>query len=59
MVNKFILSPLLHTICQFEKYFTKSKEEFGFTLKYLLSMFFTTAMMTIFVDVLTKNNIYS
>jgi hypothetical protein len=25
-INKFLISPLLHQICHFEKYFTKSKE---------------------------------
>jgi hypothetical protein len=26
IVNKFIISPILHEICHFEKYFTKTKE---------------------------------
>jgi hypothetical protein len=53
------MSPILHRICIFEKYFTKTKEEYAFTLKYLLSMFFTTAMMTVLVEAITKDNFFT
>jgi hypothetical protein len=58
-VNKFIICPILHHICHFEKYFTKTKEEYGFTVKYLLSMFFTSAVMTILVEGIANKNIYA
>jgi hypothetical protein len=58
-VNKFILAPILHYIAHFEKHPTKDKEEYSFGLKYTLSLFFTTALMTLLVEDVTLHNIYA
>jgi hypothetical protein len=49
LLNKFVLTVIIQKICVFQKYSTKSKEQFSFTLKYSISTFFTTAIMTLLV----------
>ncbi len=49
---------MLHKISHSEYYLTKTSEEYSYSLKYLLSMFFTSALMTVFVEGLTHKNYY-
>jgi hypothetical protein len=57
--NKFCISAILHYFTDIEMHRTGSEFEFSFGLKYTLGLFFTTALMTIFVEDLGFNNIYS
>jgi hypothetical protein len=57
--NKFCISYILHVFTDIEMHRTGSEYEFSFGLKYTLGLFFTTAMMTIFVEDLGFHNIYS
>jgi hypothetical protein len=57
--NKFCISYILHLFTDIEMHRTGSEFEYSFGLKYTLGLFFTTAMMTIFVEDLGFNNIYS
>jgi hypothetical protein len=47
--NKFCISYILHLFTDIEMHRTGSEFEFSFGLKYTLGLFFTTALMTIFV----------
>lgn len=58
-INKFIIAPILHIIAEYEMHPTKDKEEYSFGLKYTLSLFFTTALMTLVVEDATLHNIYA
>lgn len=49
---------VLHHFTHIEKHATSDREQFSFAFKYALGMFFTTALMTLFVEAITYNNFY-
>jgi hypothetical protein len=57
--NKFLFSFILHLFTDVEMHRTGGEYEFSFGLKYTLGLFFTTALMTLFVEDLSFHNIYS
>jgi hypothetical protein len=57
--NKFIFSFILHHFTDIEMHRTGGEYEFSFGLKYTLGLFFTTALMTLFVEDFSFHNIYS
>ena len=59
LFNKFIFSFILHLFTDVEMHRTGGEYEFSFGLKYTLGLFFTTALMTLLVEDLSFNNIYS
>lgn len=54
--NKFIMSTIFHHICNHEKHECYSDLQFSFALKYMLGMFFTTALMTLMVEAIIFHN---
>jgi hypothetical protein len=54
--NKFIMSTIFHHICNHEKHESYSDLQFSFALKYMLGMFFTTALMTLMVEAIIFHN---
>jgi len=58
LLNKFAITKFLHFISEFEKHSTHSKEEFYFSLKYTVTLFLTTAVMTLLVEGVTFNNVF-
>jgi hypothetical protein len=54
--NKFIMSTIFHNICDIEKHESHSNLQFSFALKYMLGMFFTTALMTLAVEAIIFHN---
>jgi hypothetical protein len=59
LLNKFAISTFLHFISSFEKYATYSKEEYYFSVKYTITLFLTTAVMTLLVEGVTLKNVYT
>ena len=49
LLNKFAISKFLHWISDLERHSTYSKEEYYFSIKYTLTLFLTTAVMTLLV----------
>lgn len=58
LFNKFVMGYVLHHFTHIEKHATSDNDQFSFAFKYALGMFFTTALMTLFVEALTYNNFY-
>ncbi len=50
---------VLHHFTHFEKHDNTFDEEFSFSLKYMLGLFFTTALMTLAVEAITFDNFYA
>ena len=59
LFNKFILAWVLHLLTDFEKHRTSTDFEDAFMLKFVLGLFFTTALMTLLVEDVVFHNIYS
>lgn len=59
ILNKFLLPPVCHILTDLEKHTNCNEFEFSFALKYTLSMFFTTALMTLAVEAIVFKNYYS
>ena len=57
--NKLIMGWALHHFTHFEKHDNTFDEEFSFGLKYMLGLFFTTALMTLAVEAITFDNFFS
>ena len=58
MFNKFVMGFVLTKICKFELHPTTDQLEFHFAVKYSVGMFFTTALMTLFVEDFRFHNFY-
>jgi di/tricarboxylate transporter len=58
LFNKFVMGYVLHHFTHIERHATSDREQFSFAFKYALGMFFTTALMTLFVEAITYNNFY-
>ena len=57
VINKFVLAPILHGITEkYEKHEEFSSLEYSFALKYVVSMFFTTALMVLIVEGIIFHN---
>lgn len=56
LLNKFAVSKFLHFVSAFERYSTYTKEEYYFSVKYTITLFLTTAVMTLLVEGLTFHN---
>jgi hypothetical protein len=52
------MGTVLHHFTHIEMHATADTEQFSFAFKYALGMFFTTALMTLFVEAITYNNFY-
>jgi hypothetical protein len=50
---------VLHYFTHLEKHATADNEQLSFAFKYALGMFFTTALMTLFVEAVTYGNFYT
>lgn len=50
---------VLHHFTHLERHATSDRAEFSFAFKYSLGMFFTTALMTLFVEAITYRNFYA
>jgi hypothetical protein len=50
---------VLHYFTHLEKHGTADNEQLSFAFKYALGMFFTTALMTLFVEAFTYGNFYT
>ena len=59
LFNKFVMGYVLHHFTHLEKHATADNEQLSFAFKYALGMFFTTALMTLFVEAITYGNFYS
>ena len=57
--NKFVLSSISYRLTDLQKAKTSGQFQFSFAIKYLLGMFFTTAIMTLLVQDLHLHNIIS
>jgi hypothetical protein len=53
------MGPVLHYFTHLEKHESSDKVESSFALKYALGMFFTTALMTLAVEVVSFHNFYT
>jgi len=56
--NKFALPNIIHKICDYEKWSTKTNMNISFAFKLTLGLFFNTALITFFVEVLFLRNVY-
>ena len=59
LFNKFILSFIIHHLVDFEHSKTSTGYQYSFTLKYSIGLFFLSAFMTILVEGITFNNVYT
>jgi hypothetical protein len=53
------MGTILHHFTDFEMHATSDRFQLSFAFKYALGMFFTTALMTLFVEEFTYNNFYT
>ena len=56
LLNKFLIVALFYKFTDVERNDTSSKYQFSFGFKYCLGLFFTTALMILFVEALSINN---
>ena len=59
LFNKFVMGIVLHYFTHLENHATADNEQLSFAFKYALGMFFTTALMTLFVEAITYKNFYT
>jgi len=59
LFNKFILAYIIHHLVEIELHKTGESAQFSFMLKYSLGLFFTTALMTILVEGVTHDNVFT
>jgi hypothetical protein len=58
LFNKIVIATLFHKFTDWERHANTYKFQFFFCLKYCLGLFFTTALMTVIVEVFLMGNIY-
>lgn len=59
LFNKFILSWIIHHLCDFEQHGKGSNYQTSFMVKYSIGLFFTTALLTIIVEGAIHTNVYT
>ncbi|KAL4444843.1 hypothetical protein ABPG74_016051 [Tetrahymena malaccensis] len=57
--NKFFLPFIIHKICDHEKWATKTSLNVSFAYKLTIGLFFNTALITFFVEIIFFQNIYA
>lgn len=58
LFNKFCLGKIFHLIVDTEYYSTKSKFNIAFASKLTLALFFNSALITYFAEILSSDNYY-
>lgn len=59
LFNKLFLKYTIKYIVKRERHGYKDKENLSFAIKYAIAIFFTTALMTLIVELISYQNIYT